>query len=450
MPKTGRDLSELDLECIWHPLTQHSQLAASPPLVIDSASGSFLYDRRGQRWLDAVSGLWCVNVGHGRAELAEAAREQMEKLAYVPATMSHEPGVFLARKVLDLLGFEGKVYYTVTGSEANEAAFKIARQYHRQTPGGAGRYKIIGRDRSYHGNTLGALSASGQEERRLGYEPLAPGFLHVESPDSYRGSADCAAALEAAILAEGAESVAAFVMEPVIAGGGVLLPPEDYLPRVREICDRHGVLLILDEVVTGFGRTGRWFGHHHWGVEPDIVTLAKGIASGYMPVAATVVRQRIFEAFSAEPGGLEHFRHVNTYGGHPVATAVALRNLEIVEREGLVERAAETGRRLLDSLQRRLDHPQVGDVRGLGLLIGIELVQDRGTREPLSGDDTARVVKRCAQEGVIVGRTINTAPGFSNVLIVAPPFTLSEEEAELLVGTLEAALTKELSAGLRG
>lgn len=449
MPKTGRDLSEIDLESLWHPMTQHSQLSASPPLVIDSASGSFLHDRDGQRWLDAVSGLWCVNVGHGRTELADVARAQMEKLAYVPATLSHEPGVLLARKILDLLGFEGKVYFTVSGSEANEAAFKIARQYHRQTSGGSSRQKIIGRHRGYHGNTLGALSATGQEERRSGYEPFVPGFLHVEAPDSYRGGVDCADALEQKILAEGAETVAAFVMEPVIAGGGVLLPPEDYLPRVREICDRHGVLLILDEVVTGFGRTGRWFGHHHWGVEPDIMTLAKGIASGYMPLSATVVRQRIFEAFLAEPGGLEHFRHVNTYGGHPVATAVALRNLEIIEREGLVERARDFGQRLLAALQQRLDHPRVGDVRGLGLLIGIELVQDRDTREPLSGEDTARVVKRCAQEGVIVGRTVNTAPGLSNVLIVAPPFTLSEDEAELLVGTLEAALTKELGAGFR-
>lgn len=450
MPETERDLSQVDLESIWHPMTQHSQLASSPPLFIESASGSFLYDRHGRRWLDAVSGLWCVNVGHGRAELAEVAREQMEKLDYLPATLSHEPGVLLARKILDLLGFDGRVYFAVTGSEANEAAFKIARQYHRQTPGGAGRYKIIGRHRGYHGNTMGALSATGQEERRQGYEPFVPGFLHVEAPDPYRSDVDCAAALEAAILAEGAESVAAFIMEPVIAGGGVLVPPPEYLPRVREICDRHGVLLILDEVVTGFGRTGRWFGHHHWGVEPDIMTLAKGIASGYMPLSATVVRREIFDAFSAEPGGLEHFRHINTYGGHPVATAVARRNLEIIEREGLVERAAEKGRSLLEALRRRLDHPQVGDVRGLGLLIGIELVRDRATREPLSVEDTARVVKRCAQEGVIVGRTINTAPSFSNVLIVAPPFTLSDDEAELLVGTIEAALAKELGASLPG
>ena len=450
MPDRGTDLSKIDLESLWHPLTQHSQLEASPPLMVESAAGSFLYGYDGTRWLDAVSGLWCVNIGHGREELADVARRQMAKLDYVPGTMSHESSVLLARKILDLLGFDARVYFAVSGSEANEAAFKIARQYQRQKSGAGDRFKIIARHRGYHGNTLGALSATGQEERRQGYEPFVPGFLHIDAPDPYRSSGDCAAALEAMIVAEGPESVAAFVMEPVIAGGGVLIPPEDYLPKVREICDRYGVLLILDEVVTGFGRTGRWFGHHHWGVEPDIMTLAKGIASGYMPLSATVVRREIFDAFSAEPGGFEHFRHVNTSGGHPVATAVALRNLEIIEREGLVDRAAEMGRKLLDAVRKRLDHPQVGDVRGLGLLIGIELVRDRASREPLSADETARVVKRCAQDGVIGGRTIHTAPRFSNVLILAPPFTLSDDEATLLVDTLETAIAEELGTDRSG
>jgi adenosylmethionine-8-amino-7-oxononanoate aminotransferase len=438
-----RELTEQDLACLWHPMLQHRGLEAAPPKRIDRASGSFLYDAAGARWLDGVSGLWCVNVGHGREELADVAREQMARLAYAPMTLSHEPAIRLASKLVALLGYPSKVYYSNSGSEANEAAFKMVRQYHAQT-GNPGRFKIIARYRGYHGATMGALSATGQAERRQGYEPLVPGFVFTEAPDPYRSDIDCAEALEKTIRHEGPATVAAFIMEPVIAGGGVLVPPDDYLPRVREICDRYGVLLILDEVVTGFGRTGEMFGHQHYGVTPDILTLAKGIASGYLPLGATIARDEIFEAFYGEPGDLQHFRHVNTYGGHPVATAVALRNIEIIEREGLVERAALQGRALLERLQGVARHPQVGDVRGQGMLVGIELVEDAETRRPLAPARLAAVVAGCARRGVIIGRTTNATPERSNVLILAPPLTLADDEAELLVDTLEEALLKEL------
>ncbi len=440
-----RELIDLDLACLWHPMLQHQGLAAAPPKRIERASGSFLYDAKGGRWLDGVSGLWCVNVGHGREELADVAREQMARLAYVPMTLSHEPAIRLASKLVELLGYRGRVYFSNSGSEANEAAFKIARQYHAQV-GESRRFKIVARNRGYHGATMGALSATGQTERRLGYEPLVPGFVFTEAPDPYREVGDCADALEKTILREGSDTVAAFIMEPIIAGGGVLVPPDDYLPRVREICDRTGVLLILDEVVTGFGRTGRMFGHQHWGVTPDLVTLAKGIASGYMPLAATVAKPEIFEAFQGSAGDLLHFRHINTYGGHPVATAVALRNIEIIEREGLVVRAAEKGRALMAKLQRFAGHPNVGDIRGKGLLIGIELVEEAESRRPLSPALLGAVVAGCARHGVIVGRTTNATPDRSNVLIIAPPLTLQDDEADLLVAALEAALLEELPA----
>ncbi len=440
-----RELIDLDLACLWHPMLQHQGLAAAPPKRIERASGSFLYDAKGGRWLDGVSGLWCVNVGHGREELADVAREQMARLAYVPMTLSHEPAIRLASKLVELLGYRGRVYFSNSGSEANEAAFKIARQYHAQV-GESRRFKIVARNRGYHGATMGALSATGQTERRLGYEPLVPGFVFTEAPDPYREVGDCADALEKTILREGSDTVAAFIMEPIIAGGGVLVPPDDYLPRVREICDRTGVLLILDEVVTGFGRTGRMFGHQHWGVTPDLVTLAKGIASGYMPLAATVAKPEIFEAFQGSAGDLLHFRHINTYGGHPVATAVALRNIEIIEREGLVVRAAEKGRALMAKLQRFAGHPNVGDIRGKGLLIGIELVEEAESRRPLAPALMGAVVAGCARHGVIVGRTTNATPDRSNVLIIAPPLTLQDDEADLLVAALEAALLEELPA----
>jgi adenosylmethionine-8-amino-7-oxononanoate aminotransferase len=440
------DLAKLDRESLWHPLTQHRGIEARMPRQIASASGVYLEDTDGRRLLDGVSGLWCVNVGYGREELADVAREQMARLCYLPGTLTHAPGAALAGKLIEMLGYPGKVYFTSSGSEANEVAFKVARQYHAQT-GSPGRYKIIARYRGYHGNTLGALSATGQAERKAGYGPLAPGFLHVDPPDPYRDRGDAAARLEAMIEREGADTVAAFIMEPIIAGGGVLVPPDDYCRRVREICDRHGVLLILDEVVTGFGRVGASFAHRLYGVEPDLLTLGKGIASGYQPLAAMVAKQRVFEAFEGQRDELRHLRHVNTYGAHPVATAVGLRNIEILEREGLFERAAKTGEALLARLKGLEAHPHVGDVRGRGLLLGLELVEDGETRAPLDSARVGAVVARCAQDGLLIGRTTNATPGLNNVLILAPPLVLSDHERDALASTLERAIREELPAG---
>ncbi len=440
-------LAELDVASIWHPLTQHSVFEKAPPKFIEHADGSYLYDAEGKKYLDAVSGLWCVNIGHGRKELAAVAAEQMTKLAYLPMTMSHEPAVRLADKLLKLLDFEGKVYFSCSGSEANEAAFKMARQYFALK--GQRRFKIIARQRAYHGNTLGALSATGQPARKQDYEPLLPGVSHVPPPYCYRcpfgktfGACEleCASAFEQAILHEGPETVAAVIVEPVVAGGGAIISPEGYLKKLRNICDRHGVLLIFDEVVTGFGRTGRMFGHQHWGVKPDMVTLAKGIASGYQPLAATVVQQPIFEAFLDKPGTNSHFRHVNTYGGHPVATAVGLKNIEILEEENLVERVERVGHDLAGRFRDLLAHPLVGDIRAQGLLIGLELVSDKLTKEPLEAAKVVAVVKHCFQNGVIIGRNADTVPEYSNVLIVAPPFVLKEREADELVASIESAL----------
>ena len=445
MMNRDADLTKLDLESLWHPMRQHRGIAADMPLQIVSGDGVYLTDIDGRRLLDGVAGIWCVNVGYGREELADVAREQMARLPYLPGTFTHAPAARLAGKLTEMLGYESKAYFTNSGSEANEAAFKVCRQYHAQT-GSPGRFKIIARYRGYHGNTLGALSATGQAERKLGYEPLAPGFLHIDAPDPYRITHDCAEQLETTIEREGRDTVAAFIMEPIIAGGGVLVPPDDYLPRVREICSRHGVLLILDEVVTGFGRTGTSFALKRAGVEPDLLTLGKGIASGYQPLAAMVARQSIFEAFEGPSDELHHFRHINTYGGHPVATAVALRNIEILERENLIEKAAKTGEAMLSRLRGLEDHPNVGEVRGRGLLIGIELVESKKTKQPIASAGTAAVVARCARDGVLVGRTANTTPGFDNVVMLAPAFVLAEDEADLLASTLETAIQEELPA----
>lgn len=431
---------------LWHPLRQHHGIATQMPREFVSGDGVYLTDVDGNRMLDGVAGIWCVNVGYGREELADVAREQMARLPYVSGTFSHAPGTALAEKLTSMLDYSGRVYFTNSGSEANEAAFKVARQYHAQT-GSPGRYKIIARYRGYHGNTLGALSATGQAERKLGYGPFAPGFLHIDAPDSYRITHDCADQLERVIEREGAESIAAFIMEPIIAGGGVLVPPDDYMPRVREICSRHGVLLIVDEVVTGFGRTGVTFAHQSAGIEPDLLTLGKGIASGYQPIAAMVAKEHVFEAFAGPSEGLHHFRHINTYGAHPVASAVALRNIEIVEREGLVERAAKTGDALITRLRRLEEHPNVAQVRGRGLLIGIEFVEDKQSKRALEIDRLASVVGRCAQDGVMVGRATNSTPGLDNVVLLAPPFVIADDEVDVLAGTLERAIREELPTG---
>ncbi|MBX2864980.1 MAG: aminotransferase class III-fold pyridoxal phosphate-dependent enzyme [Leptolyngbyaceae cyanobacterium MAG.088] len=442
------DLGKMDAESLWHSLVQHKPFSQKPPKCMAKGVGCYVTDTDGVEYFDGVSGLWCVNVGYGRQELAQVAYEQMVDLAYFPITsMSHEPGIRLAHKLLELLGYEGKVFFSTSGSEANETAFKIARQYHAQTaPAGSGpRYKIISRYRGYHGHTMGALSATAQAERKLKYEPLVPGFFHVSPPYHYRFgdgqpenvyNAACLRELEQTILYEGAESVAAVIVEPIISGGGVIPPTEGYLRGVREICDRTGILLIYDEVVNGFGRTGKMFGHQHWGVEPDIISFAKGLTSGYMPLSATAVKQHVFEAFLDEPGTDSHFRHITTYGGTPVCTAVSLRSIEILEREGLCERAAEMGDYLLSKLQRLLDHPNVGDVRGKGLLLGIELVKDKVSKTPLDSDIVATVPRYCMDKQVIIGRNTNTIPGFTNVLIMAPPLVISQEDADRLADTV--------------
>lgn len=446
------DLQRMDAESLWHALAQHKPFKQKPPKCMKRGVGCYVTDAEGVEYFDGVSGLWCVNVGYGREELADVAYEQLVSLAYSPMTMSHEPGIRLAHKLLSLLGYEGKVFFSTSGSEANETAFKIARQYHTQTAsvGTGARYKIISRYRGYHGTTLGALSATAQAERKIKFGPLVPGFLHVNPPYYYRlgeerseeaYNAACLKELEQTILYEGAESVAAVIVEPVISGGGVIPPTEGYLRGVREICDRTGILLIFDEVVNGFGRTGRMFGHQHWGVEPDIICFAKGLTSGYMPLSATVVKQHIFDAFLDEPGTNSHFCHVSTYGGTPAATAVALRNIEIIERENLADRAAEMGDYLMERLQAALlPHPNVGDVRGKGLLLGVELVKDKVSKTPLESDRMAAVTRYCMAHQVMIGRNANTVPGFTNVLIICPPLVITYAEANALIDTLREAI----------
>ena len=440
--ETTKSLVEKDRENVWHHISAYNE--KNPPMVVESGEGAWITDHQGNRYLDGMSGLWAVNVGYGREELAKAAFEQMKKLAYVPMTQSHEPAILLAEKLNEMLGDEYKIFYSNSGSDANEVAFKLARQYHQQN-GEASRYKFISRYRAYHGSSMGALAATGQALRKYKYEPLAPGFLHVAPPDNYRRpegqsieeyNIQRAQEFEEKIIWEQKETIAGIIMEPLITGGGILIPHPVYLEKVQEICNRHGVLLIVDEVICGFGRTGKTFGHQHFKVKPDIITMAKGLTSAYLPLSVTAIRKDIYEKFDTGEEN-SHFRHVNTFGGNPAACAVALKNLEIIEKENLVERSAELGERLLNELAGLKDHPFVGDFRGLGFLLGIELVEDKVTKEPASNARVAKIIGECKANGLIIGRNGDTVAGYNNILALSPPLSCTDEDFDFIVAVLK-------------
>ncbi|WP_216830221.1 aspartate aminotransferase family protein [Alkalihalobacterium elongatum] len=434
-----------DEKYVWHSMKPYNPGAT---MVVEEAKGAWITDTDGRRYLDAMSGLWCVNAGYGRTEFAEAAHEQLTKLAYYPLTQSHLPAIELAEKLNEMLEGDYVFFFSNSGSEANETAFKIARQYHAQK-GDHQRHKIISRYRSYHGNTIATLAATGQAQRKYKYEPLAPGFIHVPPPDSYRSPEDPNAtprelksvqAIEQVMTWELSETVAAVIMEPIITGGGILIPPDGYMSGVKEVCEDHGALLIVDEVICGFGRTGEPFGFMNYGVKPDIITMAKGITSGYMPLSATAVKREIYEAFKGTDE-YDYFRHVNTFGGSPASCAVALKNLEIMEKEKLFERSKEVGKQMISDLRKSIeDHPYVGDIRGKGLLMGIELVDNKETKEPLDINLVNKVLNACKQEGLILAKNGATVAGYNNVISISPPLTIDNKDINFIIRTIKKAL----------
>ncbi|TVY10505.1 aspartate aminotransferase family protein [Paenibacillus cremeus] len=445
--RTADELEGKDRKHLWHHMAPYSDKAA--PMIVTEGKGSWITDLNGKRYLDAMSGLWCVNVGYGRKELAEAAYEQLLTMPYYPLSQSHLPAIRLAEKLSEWLEGEYVIFFSNSGSDANEAAFKMVRQYQQQI-GRHSRYKFISRYRSYHGGSMGALSATGQAQRKYKYEPLSSGFLHVRPPDSYRRPAgmsvhdfnlQCAQAIEDTIVWEGEETIAGVILEPVITGGGIIVPEPAYLERVQEICRSHGVLLIVDEVICGFGRSGRKFGHHNFGLKPDIVTMAKGLTSGYLPLSATAVCKDIYEVFK-EQEDYSYFRHVNTFGGNPAACALALKNLEILETEGLVERARLLGERLSEQLAELDSHPLVGDIRSFGFLTGIELVKSKETKAPVSLATVKKIMATCKERGLIIGKNGDTVAGFNNVLTLAPPLSSTDEDLDFIVTTVKQVMSE--------
>jgi taurine-pyruvate aminotransferase len=446
-PAVRAAVVQQDLGNVLHPIVQHKTLETKQ-MVVTGGEGSTIFDADGTGYLDAMAGLWCVNIGYGRTELAEVAAEQMRQLSYFPHTAMNVPAAELAEKINGLMGGGYHTYFVNSGSEANEAGFKIARQYMKHEYPEEYRFKTVSRYFAYHGTTLATLDAGGMGERKAKFEPFSGDFVHVAPPYCYRcpfglsypscGLA-CVKNMETTILGEGPETVAEVIVEPIMSGVGVAVPPDEYLPEVESLCRKYGILLHVDEVINGFGRTGKMFAHQHYGVSPDIIAVAKGISSAYLPIAATVVKNTVFDSFYGDPAENRQVAQVNTYGGHPAAAAVALRNIEIMEAERLVDRATETGTYLIDGFRGLLSHKIVGDVRGKGLLVGVELVQDRTTKEPVSTADITKIVDFCRDRGLLVGRA-GGGRRYGNTITLCPPLVITRAECDRIVDTLDRAL----------
>jgi putrescine---pyruvate transaminase len=439
------ELIDIDRRFLLHPL--HHPDDHRQPLVIVEGRGAMLHTADGREYIDGLSGLWNVNVGHGRGELADAAAAQMRRIAFASAYIgqTNEPAVRLAQKIVGhAYGNSSAVYFTTAGAESNESAFKFAR-YYWKIKDKPNKTKIISRTHAYHGVTMAAMSATGMAAYHRMFGPLVPGFVQVAPPYPFRWQGNqepgigAAEAVEKAVLAEGADTVAAVIAEPVMGAGGVIVPPASYFPALRQICDRHDVLLIADEVITGFGRTGRWFALGHWGVEPDLVSFAKGVTSGYLPLGGVIASKRVHDAIESAPAD-RRFMHAATYSGHPVCCAVGLRNVEIIESEGLVERAALMGKKLLAGLEGLRDLPVVGDVRGLGMMCGIELVNDRSNQAPALGLG-ARVSGEALSRGLLIRvRVGGTDPTIGDTICLAPPLMTPAETVDRIPEILRAAI----------
>jgi putrescine---pyruvate transaminase len=437
----SRTLVAIDQSVLIHPL--HRPAEHESPVVFVEGRGAVLRDADGREYIDGLSSLWNVNAGHGRAELADAASRQMRSLAYASAYtgFTNEPAVRLAERLVQIAypNMAG-VYFTTSGAESNESAFKIARYYWRRQ-GREAKTKVIARHHGYHGVTLAAMSATGMSAFHTMFQPLVPGFVHIPPSYPYRYAGSMAGALEDAIKREGPDTVGAFIAEPVIGAGGVIPPTPDYFPAVREICNRYDVLFIADEVITGFGRTGRWFALSHWDVQPDLVSFAKGVTSAYLPLGGVIVSRRVREAIDQAPPA-QRFMHAATYSGHPTCCAVGLRNLKIFEDEDLVARAATMGARLLAGLQRLRDLPLVGDVRGLGLIAGVELTSNKAAKTPALGAG-AKVIAEARRRGLItrirVGQTGDHPIG--DTVCLAPPLVTTEAQIDRIIDILRESIT---------
>jgi adenosylmethionine-8-amino-7-oxononanoate aminotransferase len=440
---------------LWLHFTRMSSYQGSDVPVIVRGSGQYVYDSRGRRYLDGLSGLFVSQIGHGRAEVAEAAARQAKELAYFPLwSYAHPRAIELADRLASLApGSLNRVFFTTSGSEAVESAWKMAKQYFKIT-GQPDRYKVISREIAYHGTSLGALAITGLSAIKPPFEPLPPGGVRVPNTNFYRApdfiSGDLEAfgrwaadEIERAILREGPESVAAVYLEPVQNSGGCFPPPPGYFPRVREICDRYGVLLVSDEVICAFGRLGYYFGSQRYGYQPDVITFAKGITSGYAPLGGMIVTDRLMEPFSEGPAT---FLHGVTFAGHPVSAAVALANLDVFEKEDLLGNVRANEDAFRATLEKLGDLPIVGDVRGDGYFYGIEMVKDKATRATFTDEESERLLRGFLSHALFDAGLVCRADDRGDPVIqLAPPLTCTQEHFDEMEQILRSVLTQAWS-----
>lgn len=446
-PSTGLNLQEAARNHLWMHFSRMGAYSDDNPVpIMVRGEGAYLFDEHGKRYLDGLSGLFCSNIGHGRSEIAEAARRQMEELEYsIIWSYAHPRAIELAAKIAELApGDLNRVFFTDGGSEAVESAIKLARNYHRLRGNGQ-KMKHISREVAYHGTTLGALSVTGIPNLRTQFEPLVPGGCHVPNTNSYHWPEDrdplwAADKIEERILFEGPESVAAVILEPVQNAGGCFTPQEGYFQRVREICDKYDVLLVSDEVICAWGRIGHYFGCERYDYQPDIITTAKGLTSAYQPMGAMIFSDRIAEPFLE---GNNSFAHGYTFAGHPVAAAVGLANLEVFENEDINGHVRRKEGEFRDMLEGLRDIPIVGDVRGVGFFQAIELVKDQDTRESFNDEESEKLLRgflsgQLYDRGLICRADDRGDP----VIQLSPPLISDTEQFEEIHDVLRPVLTE--------
>ena len=441
-------LREMNARQVWHPMAHPADSQATLPVILTSGQGVRVTDIDGHETVDAVGGLWNVNLGYSCEPVKQAIAEQLAELPYanIFRGVSNDKVIQLAHETVDFFAADGmaRAFFTSGGSDSVETALRLARQYHKVN-GEPSRTKFLSLKKGYHGTHFGGASVNGNANFRTQYEPLLAGCFHIPAPYTYRNpfsetdpealAAKCVAALVDEINFQGAGTIAAFIMEPILGAGGVIPPHASFMPAVREVCDRHGILLIADEVITGFGRTGAWSGSRLWGVKPDMMCIAKAITSGYFPLGATMINERIADAFEADSSGTAAIGHGYTYSGHPVGAAAALAALAETRRLDVVSNAAARGTQLFDGMLSLAAHyPVVGDVRGgHGLMAAFELVRDREAKTPIDGKLAVKMQKSAYAAGALIRVS---GPN----VILSPSLIIEEADIDIILGALEAGL----------
>ena len=447
------DLQALDRDFLFHPITNLKSHLSDDVLVLDKGEGIYIFDKKGNRYIDGLAGLWCTSLGHGVTELADAAKEQMSKLGYSTlfASKSHEPAILLAEKLIEMSPFSsGKVFFGLSGSDANDTQYKLFT-YANNKLGKKTKKKILARKKGYHGVTVASASMTGLANQHKLFDLPQENFIHTETPHYFKEGKDgeteedyvnrLTTALEDLILKEGPESIAAMIAEPLMGAGGVILPPKGYFPAIQSILDQYNIPLIVDEVVTAFGRTGNPFGSETYNIEPTSMTIAKALSSGYIPISAVIVNDELFEPIKEASGDIGVFGHGYTYSGHPVSCAVALKTLEIYERERTFQHAKEVGEYFQNLIKDLLKEDFVGEVRGIGLIAGVELYKDPSKKIPFEQAGKAGKVLSdiCQKNGLIVRPIIDT-------IALCPPLIISEREIDELTDKLKKSLREAKDA----